>query len=89
MITKLAPKEMTGTMMGAWFLSFAYANWFASILAKATGVEGGVGEAVTSASESLILYTDVYTSMGLITVGIGLFLCIISKPLNKLMHGVV
>lgn len=89
MITKLAPKEMTGTMMGAWFLSFAYANWFASILAKATGVEGGVGEAVTSASESLILYTDVYTSMGLITVGIGLFLVIISKPLNKLMHGVV
>ncbi|MFC2103053.1 peptide MFS transporter [Bacteroidota bacterium] len=89
MITKLAPKEMTGTMMGAWFLSFAYANWFASILAKATGVEEGVGAAVTSASESLILYTDVYTSMGLITVGIGLFLVLISKQLNKLMHGVV
>jgi POT family proton-dependent oligopeptide transporter len=88
MITKLAPKDMTGTMMGAWFLSFAYANWFASILAKATGFVEGGEEAVVSTSESLILYTDVYTSMGLITVGIGLFLVLISRPLNKLMHGV-
>jgi dipeptide/tripeptide permease len=31
---------------------------------------------------------DVYTTMGLITVGIGLFLVIISKPLNKMMHGI-
>ena len=90
MVTKLAPKHMTGTVMGAWFLSFAGSNYVAAILATATGAlgEGGEGAAVVSASESLILYTDVYTSMGLITIGIGLFLVLISKPLNKMMHGV-
>ncbi|UCH66831.1 MAG: hypothetical protein JSW63_00850 [Ignavibacterium sp.] len=88
MITKLAPKEMTGTMMGAWFLSFAFANWFAAILAKATGATAEAGAEVLSKSESLTVYLDVYTTMGLITVGIGLFLVLISKPLNKLMHGV-
>jgi POT family proton-dependent oligopeptide transporter len=90
MVTKLAPKHMTGTVMGAWFLSFAGSNYVAAILATATGAlgEGGEGGAVVSASESLILYTDVYTSMGLITIGIGLFLVLISKPLNKMMHGV-
>jgi len=89
MITKLAPKEMTGTMMGAWFLSFAFANWFAAILAKATGATAEAGAEILSASESLPIYLDVYTTMGLITVGIGLFLVLISKQLNKLMHGVV
>ena len=89
MITKLAPKEMTGTMMGAWFLSFAFANWFAAILAKATGATAEAGTQILSASESLPIYLDVYTTMGLITVGIGLFLVLISKQLNKLMHGVV
>jgi POT family proton-dependent oligopeptide transporter len=88
MVTKLAPKHMTGTVMGAWFLSFAASNYVAAILATATGSLGEEGAAVISASESLILYTDVYTSMGLITIGIGLFLVLISKPLNKMMHGV-
>ncbi len=88
MVTKLAPKHMTGTVMGAWFLSFAGSNYVAAILAGATGSLGEEGAAVIPASESLILYTDVYTSMGLITIGIGLFLVLISKPLNKMMHGV-
>ena len=88
MVTKLAPKHMTGTVMGAWFLSFAASNYVAAILATATGSLGEEGAAVISASESLILYTDVYTSMGLITIGIGLFLVLISKPLNKMMHGI-
>lgn len=87
MVTKLAPKEMTGMVMGAWFLSIAGANYVAGIIAKLTGAEhGGGGEA--TAEQSLTQYVDVYTQMGLITVGIGLFLVIFSKPLNKLMHGV-
>jgi POT family proton-dependent oligopeptide transporter len=87
MVTKLAPKEMTGTVMGAWFLSIAGANYVAAILAKLTGAEHGEG-AVATAEQSLNQYVDIYTQMGLITVGIGLLLMAISKPLNKLMHGV-
>src|SRR5690606_13551028 len=44
MVTKLVPKDMTGTAMGAWFLSFAGANYVAAIIAMATGVAHGGGE---------------------------------------------
>jgi len=43
MVTKLAPKKMTGTAMGGWFLSFAFANYVAAIIAMATGSEGHEG----------------------------------------------
>jgi len=92
MVTKLAPKRMTGTAMGGWFLSFAGANYVAAILAKATGTEEGHGgeaaAAATDAASTLSTYVDVYTQMGLITVGIGLLLVILSRPLNKLTHGI-
>ena len=91
MVTKLAPKRMTGTAMGGWFLSFAGANYVAAILAKATGTEEGAGggaEEVLDAAGTLSTYVDVYTQMGLITVGIGLLLVLLAKPLNKLTHGI-
>jgi POT family proton-dependent oligopeptide transporter len=88
MVTKLAPANMTGTVMGAWFLSIAGANYVAALLAKLTGVEENGGVPAT-AGESFTNYVNIYTQMGLITVGIGLLLVLISKPLNKLMHGVV
>ena len=89
MVTKLSPKHMTGTAMGGWFWSFAMANYLAAFIAMATGVShgGGDAEAIDTAS-SLAQYVDVYTRMGLLTVGIGLLLLILNKPINKLMHGV-
>jgi len=88
MVTKLAPKSMTGTVMGAWFLSLAGANYVAALLAQLTGASHGDDGAMISPAESLAQYVDIYSKMGYITVGIGLLLVIFSKPLNKLMHGV-
>ena len=90
MVTKLAPKNMTGTLMGAWFLSLSASMYVAALLAKLTGSgEGGGGtDHVVDKVDSLAGYVSVYGKMGLITVGIGLFLLIISKPLNKMMHGI-
>ncbi len=87
MVTKLAPREMAGTMMGAWFLSWSAANYLAAVLAKLTGA-GNEGGVLPPPSESYHIYLDVYTKTGLTAVGIGIFLLLISKPLNKLMHGV-
>jgi len=121
MVTKLAPKHMTGSVMGAWFLSFAFSNYLAAMLAKLTGGEesgGGPIESVVElaakhidppgpirslvetaeasispdflvdAAKSLATYTDAYSTMGYVTVGIGVFLVVLSSPLNKMMHGV-
>ncbi len=91
MVTKLVPKDMTGTAMGAWFLSFAGSNYVAALIAQLTGAsgEGEVAEPeVLDNAATLAIYTDVYTTMGLVTVGIGIFLLLISGPLNRMMHGV-
>ena len=88
MVTKLAPKSMTGSVMGAWFLSFALSNYLAAALAKLTGGEGGEGGEALDAAASLAGYTDTYSTMGWVTVGIGVTLVLLSRPLNKMMHGV-
>jgi POT family proton-dependent oligopeptide transporter len=89
MVTKLVPKDMTSTAMGAWFLSIAGANYAAGLLARLTGVEHGGGEAgVVDAQASLAQYMDVYSTMGYVTVGIGLLLMVLSPLINKLFHGI-
>ena len=79
MVTKLSPKSMTATAMGGWFLSFAFANYVAAFIAKMTG-GGGHGEggdaAAASAADNLAQYVDVYSMMGFVTVGIGIFVCL-------------
>jgi POT family proton-dependent oligopeptide transporter len=89
MVTKLVPKDMTGTAMGAWFLSIAGANYAAGLLARLTGVEHSGGEeAVADAATSLGTYIDVYSTMGFVTVGIGLLLMVLSPLINRLFHGI-
>ncbi len=90
MVTKLAPKNMTGSAMGAWFLSFAFSMYVAAILAKLTGAEGHGGAALAqiTPAESLASYVHLFGNMGFVTVGIGVGLVLLSKPLNKMMHGV-
>lgn len=88
MVTKLAPKHMTGTAMGAWFLSFAFSNYLAAEIARFTSSGHGEGGGEVSAAESLAQYVDVYSTMGFITVGIGVLLVAISPLLKKMLHGV-
>jgi len=89
MVTKLVPKDMTATAMGAWFLSIAGANYAAGMLAKLTGAEEGAAEGeVLDKAVSLATYVDVYSTMGYVTVGIGLFLMVMSPLINKLFHGI-
>jgi POT family proton-dependent oligopeptide transporter len=87
MVTKLAPPKISGTMMGAWFLSFSGSNYVASMLAKLTGTESAES-GIQSAEASLYTYIDVYVLFGCIAVGVGWVVLILSPKLNKLMHGI-
>jgi len=87
MVTKLSPKSMAGTAMGGWFLSFAMANYAAGVIATFTGGHGEGGEAL-SLEAGLTQYTDVFSTIGLVLVGFAIFIALMNKPLNKLMHGV-
>ena len=87
MVTKLSPKNIAGTAMGAWFLSFAIANYVGGKIATLTGGHGGDGGAL-SASEGLDKYTGVFSNIGFVLIGIAIIIALSNKPLKKLMHGV-
>tara|TARA_X000000950_G_C13899706_1_gene654395 strand:- start:782 stop:2293 length:1512 start_codon:yes stop_codon:yes gene_type:complete len=87
MVTKLSPKNIASTAMGAWFLSFAIANYVGGKIATLTGGHGEEGQAL-SPSEGLEKYISVFTKMGLILLGFACLIILVNKPLKKLMHGV-
>ena len=91
MVTKLAPKNIAGTAMGGWFLSFAMANYLAGAIATLTGGEGHGGEEAValSAEQGLHTYVDTFSTLGFVLIGFAILIALLSKPLNKLMHGVV
>ncbi len=86
MVTKLAPKNISGTAMGGWFLSFAIANFVAGKIATLTGAENVGGEIDIAAGFDK--YIGVFSNIGFVLVGIAILIALFNKPLNKLMHGV-
>jgi proton-dependent oligopeptide transporter, POT family len=87
MITKLSIARIVGMMMGVWFLSIAVAQYVAGAVAQVASVET-VGGQVTNLKVSLETYVGVFTTIGEISVGIGILLLLLSWPLKYLMHGV-
>lgn len=87
MITKLSIARIVGMMMGVWFLSISVAQYFAGMVAQVASVET-VGGQVTNLKVSLDTYVGVFTTIGEVSIGIGVLLLLFSFPLKYLMHGV-
>jgi proton-dependent oligopeptide transporter, POT family len=87
MITKLSIARIVGMMMGVWFLSISVAQYVAGMVAQVASVET-VGGQVTNLKVSLNTYTEVFTTIGQVSIGIGVLLLLVSIPLKKIMHGV-
>ncbi len=87
MITKLSIARIVGMMMGVWFLSISVAQYVAGVVAQVASVET-VGGQVTNLKLSLVTYAGVFTTIGGIAMGIGLFLLAISPLIKRWMHGV-
>ena len=98
-VTKLSPKRIVGFMMGMWFFASAAGNYVASLIAKGTAGDPVLKIAeriyfqVMNLPEDTFTvnqkngFMDVYTDVGLIAIGCGIFLAIITPLLRKLMHG--
>ena len=87
MITKLSIARIVGMMMGVWFLSIAVAQYVAGMVAQVASVET-VGGQVTNLKVSLDTYVGVFTTIGWVSVVIGVVLLALAFPLKYLMHGV-
>ena len=90
MITKLSPKGITGAMMGTWFLATAFAEYAASLIAQLTGVkEGGpLASVLPKPTETVMVYGSVFGSIGLVALGIGVLVVLVSPLIARRMHGV-
>ena len=87
MVTKLSPQSFSGTSMGAWFLSFAMGNYLGGMIATLTGGHDDSG-ATLSLADGLAKYTEIFSNIGYVLLGIALLIAIFNKPLKNLMHGV-
>jgi POT family proton-dependent oligopeptide transporter len=79
LITKLAPKKFSGQMMGIWFLATSLGNLLAGIIA---------GSASGGNAEKLADMPHQYMIIVATTMGAGVLLLLISKPMKKLMGDV-
>ena len=86
-VTKLSPQRIVGFMMGMWFFASAAGNYVAGLIARATASESsGVSNDVFDLTQKQS-FMDVYTDVGLMAIGCGIFLAILNPILKKLMHG--
>ena len=86
-VTKLSPQRIVGFMMGMWFFASAAGNYVAGLIARATASDSsGVSNDVFDLSQTQS-FMDVYTDAGLMAIGCGIFLAILTPILKKLMHG--
>ena len=98
-VTKLSPQRIVGFMMGMWFFASAAGNYVASLIAKGTAgdpvleiAEKIYRQVMNLPEDTFTIYQkigfmDVYTDVGLIAIGCGIFLAILTPLLKKLMHG--
>jgi len=98
-VTKLSPQRIVGFMMGMWFFASAAGNYVASLIAKGTAgdpvlkiAERIYFQVMNLPEDTFTIYQkigfmDVYTDVGLIAIGCGIFLAITTPLLKKLMHG--
>jgi POT family proton-dependent oligopeptide transporter len=75
-VTKLSPRRFVGQLMGVWWLATSLGNILAGLLA---------GEFRADAVEEM---PGLYTQIVMTTVGAGILLALVSKPLNRLTRGV-
>ena len=83
-VTKLSPKNLSGMMMGLWFLGSAYGQYVAGIL----GAGMSTPNDDASKLEKLMAYTDGYKQLAIYALVCGVILILISSLMKKLMHGV-
>jgi proton-dependent oligopeptide transporter, POT family len=79
-VTKLSPKKLVGQMMGIWFMSVAFGNLIAGLIA------GGIDDAEISANPAILPNLFWFVVM---TTGVGgVILLLFNKPIRKLMGNI-
>jgi POT family proton-dependent oligopeptide transporter len=85
MVTKLAPATMTGMVMGSWFISIATGNFLAGKVSSLAAAEmGKAGDALGKVQA----YGHVFSYVAWMGIGLGVAVILLSRVINRWMHGV-
>lgn len=82
MVAQLVPKQITGFVMGMWFLTSSVAGFIGAYVAALTALPTNV----TPGIESLTIYTQVFAYIGLVTLAIGVFMWLSAAKLHRYMR---
>ncbi|MBC09908.1 MAG: MFS transporter [Gammaproteobacteria bacterium] len=85
MVTRLSVSQVSGMMMGVWFLSSSFAAYIGGVIAGAMAIERN-NSSVLIGRESLSVYMDVFTQLGVFAMLLGFGLMLISPFIKRLMH---
>ena len=86
-VTKLSPQRIVGVMMGMWFFASAAGNYVAGLIARARSSKSMSAPNETFDLVQKASFVEVYTNVGLMAVGCGVVLALITPILKRLMHG--
>lgn len=88
MITKLSPKILVSTVMGAWFLATAFSQYLAAIISQFTGVShGDSGETTIPVPlDTVHVYGSVFGKIAVAAVICGGICLLLAPILKKWMH---
>ncbi len=75
-MTKLAPRKLTGQVMGLWFMATSLGNLIAGLVAGRFD------------SENIEQIPELFWTVTLVMIGAGVVLALFSKPLKNMMGGV-
>ncbi|MCB9662745.1 MAG: peptide MFS transporter [Alphaproteobacteria bacterium] len=89
MVTKLAPRRIVASVMGAWFLATSFSHLIAAAIAALTGVSGPSEDGVVRIPppvETVGVYGGVFLQIGLLAVVAAAALLVVSPLLTRGMH---
>ncbi|NNC38614.1 MAG: MFS transporter [Acidimicrobiales bacterium] len=84
-VTKMAPPQVVGMTMGAWFLYSGLSNFLAGVIARTTGAET-LGGQLTDVAAAKAGYAAVYTNVAYVAIGIAVLMLLMSPIIKKWMH---
>jgi POT family proton-dependent oligopeptide transporter len=85
-MTKLAPLQLGGMMMGAWFLYSGMSNYVAGLIAQSTGAKT-IGGAIIDVAAAKATYETVYSQTAYVAIGVGVLMLLATPLLKKMLHG--
>ena len=81
MVAELVPPKIAGFVMGMWFLTSSVAGFIGASVASYTALPRDLQPGI----DSLMIYTQVFACIGLVTLVVALLLWLISPRLSRLM----